>query len=199
MIRTDAEYNKALERLHADTTYLRDHRAHLESIGLSGEMLERALQPAFSFHEQLKEEVETFERMRRGELGSLTNLSEIGRWLIGVRISKGLTQRELAARLGVSEAQVSRDERNEYHGVSVDRAQFILQTMGVQFRVEEDFTHPEIQQELPQPPPVPVANPFFVHLRASRKLDPERARKLAEKFQREFDEEVAAQGLQVER
>jgi hypothetical protein len=30
----------------------------------------------------------------------------------------------------VSEAQVSRDERNEYHGVTVDRAQRILEALG---------------------------------------------------------------------
>ena len=69
--------------------------------------------------------------MRRGELGTLTSLTSIGRWLIGVRIAKGLSQKELAELLGVSEAQVSRDERNEYHGITVERAQHILQTMEV--------------------------------------------------------------------
>ena len=121
---------KALEQLKQDKDYLQTHRKHLESIGISREQLERAIQPALSFHEQLKEEVETYEQMRRGELGTLTSLTNIGRWLIGVRIAKGLSQKELAERLDVSEAQVSRDERNDYHGVTVERAQYILQTMG---------------------------------------------------------------------
>ncbi len=136
MIRTESEYRKALEQLKQDKDYLQTHRKHLESIGISGEQLERAIQPALSFHEQLKEEVETYEQMRRGELGTLTSLTNIGRWLIGVRIAKGLSQKELAERLDVSEAQVSRDERNDYHGVTVERAQYILQTMGVMFRLE---------------------------------------------------------------
>lgn len=38
-------------------------------------------------------------------------------------------QRELAERLGVSEAQVSRDEHNEYHGITVDRVQRVLDAM----------------------------------------------------------------------
>lgn len=41
-----------------------------------------------------------------------------------------MSQRELAKRLGVSEAQVSRDERHEYRGVTVDRAQRMLDAMG---------------------------------------------------------------------
>ena len=42
--------------------------------------------------------------------------------LIALWIAKGLTQRELAERLEVSEMQVSRDERNEYYGVTRAKA-----------------------------------------------------------------------------
>src|SRR4029079_10758009 len=42
----------------------------------------------------------------------------------------GLTQRELAERLGISESLVPRDERNEYHGITVERAQRILDALG---------------------------------------------------------------------
>ena len=46
------------------------------------------------------------------------------------RIANGLSQRELADRLadrlGVSEPQVSCDECNEYHGITIERAQRIL-------------------------------------------------------------------------
>jgi transcriptional regulator with XRE-family HTH domain len=55
----------------------------------------------------------------------ITRLTEIGRLLITLRIAQGLTQRELAARLDISESLVSRDERNEYHGLTVERAQWI--------------------------------------------------------------------------
>jgi len=53
-----------------------------------------------------------------------------GRLLIAARIANGLTQQELAERVGVSAAQVSRDERNEYHGIMVERAQLILDCLG---------------------------------------------------------------------
>ena len=41
------------------------------------------------------------------------------------------------------------------------------------------------------PPSVDIGKQFFAHMRASRKLSPEKAKRLAERFQREFEEEVA--------
>jgi transcriptional regulator with XRE-family HTH domain len=40
-----------------------------------------------------------------------------------------MTQKELAERLGVSESAISRDECNDYHGISVERAQRILDAL----------------------------------------------------------------------
>lgn len=50
------------------------------------------------------------------------------------RIALGITQAELAKRLGVSEPQVSRDERNEYQGITSDRASRVLDALGVRMR-----------------------------------------------------------------
>lgn len=136
MIRTDREYQRALLKLQQDLRVINAQRDHLRTLGIEGEGLERAMEPMISFHEQLAEEIQAYERMRRGELDVLHSLTSIGRWLIGLRIARGITQRELAERLGVSEAQVSRDERHEYYGVTVDRAQRILEALDARFRME---------------------------------------------------------------
>jgi len=52
------------------------------------------------------------------------------RLLIARRIAKGVRQQELAERLGVREVVVSKDERNEYHGITVARAQKIIKALG---------------------------------------------------------------------
>ncbi len=138
MIRTDAEYKRALEKLKQDARYVEQQRSRLQEMDLSADEKAYALQPALSFTAQLKEEIEAYERMRRGDLGPLFSFAHIGRWLVGARIALDLTQQELAERLGVSGAQVSRDERNDYHGITVERAQRILEALGVRFRAEAD-------------------------------------------------------------
>ena len=98
-------------------------------MGLSEEEVRRAMEPVLSFRAQLEEAVEWYERVRRRDFGVIRNLSAVGTLLIALRIANDLSQRELAEKLGVSEAQVSRDERNEYHGITVDRVQRVLDAM----------------------------------------------------------------------
>ena len=129
MIRSEKEYREAVERLRQDEEVLALQKEKLEGLGLSEEEVRRALEPMISFSAQLDEEVEWYERVRRRDFGIIRDLSAVGTLLIALRIANGLSQRELAEKLGVSEAQVSRDERNEYHGITVDRAQRVLDAM----------------------------------------------------------------------
>lgn len=133
MIRTDTDYRRALQRLADEAETLRAQREHLSDLGLTDEEVERAMEPLLSFRAQLEEEVEAYTRMKRGDLGPLQSLTAIGCWLVGARIARGLTQQELADRLGVDPSQVSRDERNDYRGVTTERAQRILEALGVRF------------------------------------------------------------------
>ena len=139
MIRNETEYQEALRRLDQDREVAARQRAALEAEGLRPEELERAMAPLLSFQAQLTEEVDWYERVRRREFPAITRLTQIGRLLIALRIAHGLTQRELAERLGISESLVSRDERHEYHGITVERAQRILDALHetLTTRVEE--------------------------------------------------------------
>ena len=66
--------------------------------------------------------MESYEKLKRGEFDELDNLRGLGHLLISIRIAQGLSQRDLAKRLNVHESQVSRDERNEYFGITLVRA-----------------------------------------------------------------------------
>ncbi len=75
----------------------------------------------------------------RGTLGILLDAKKAGLIegvspLLDRLQALGLTQRQLAEKLGVNESQVSRDERNEYPGVTLDRAARILKLWGVELR-----------------------------------------------------------------
>ncbi|MFA6033489.1 MAG: helix-turn-helix transcriptional regulator [Myxococcota bacterium] len=143
MIRNETEYQEAVKRLQEEKERLSKHRAHLKEMGLAAAEIKRAIDPLRSFHEQLVEEVESYERLKRGDMAELMNLHGLGQALVALRIATGLTQRELAERLGVHESQVSRDERNEYHGITVERASRILDELGVHLKSE--FEQPIIQ------------------------------------------------------
>jgi DNA-directed RNA polymerase specialized sigma subunit len=129
VIRSEKEYREAVERLRQDEEVLALQKEKLVGLGLSEVEVRRALEPMLSFRAQLEEEVEWYERVRRRDFGVIRDLSAVGTLLIALRIANSLSQRELAEKLGVSEAQVSRDERNEYHGITVDRAQRVLDAM----------------------------------------------------------------------
>ena len=129
MIRNEKEYREAVERLTIEKSHIDQQKAELQNMGLGPEEIKRATEPVVSFHLQLQEEVESYERLKRGEFGELKNLRGLGHYLVMFRIARNLTQRELAERLGVHESQVSRDERNDYHGITLDRATRILDAL----------------------------------------------------------------------
>jgi len=143
MIRNENEYQEAARRLQKERTRLDDHKAHLVGLGLAHDEVKRAIDPLRSFHDQLAEEVESYERLKRGDIAELMNLHGLGHALVALRIALGLTQRELASRMGVHESQVSRDERNEYHNITVDRASRILDVLGV--RLWSAFEQPLVR------------------------------------------------------
>ena len=139
MIRNETEYQEAVARLADEQKRLADHRARLKDAGLTDEQVKRVTDPMESFHLQLKEEVESYERLKRGEFEELDNLRGFGHLLISLRIAQGISQRELAKRLDVHESQISRDERNEYFGITLERAIKVLDALGVRLRTKVEF------------------------------------------------------------
>ena len=130
MIRNENEYQEAFVRLTEERERMEAHRARLKAEGLDAESIDRVIDPIESFHLQLREEVESYERLRKGIVEEVHNLHGLGRVLIGLRVARGMSQKDLAARLSVHESQVSRDERNEYHGFTIERASRILDALG---------------------------------------------------------------------
>lgn len=142
MIRTDTEYQQARSRLLEEKKRLAEHEARITGMGLGPSEIKRALDPLRSFTMQLEEEIEAYERMQRGSFEPICNLSGLGRLLIAARVYRNISQRELAKRLDVHESQVSRDERNEYRSITVERASRILNVLGVEL-LSEMRTSPE--------------------------------------------------------
>jgi hypothetical protein len=148
MIRNEAEYQEASKRLVEELRRLDEHLSRLKEAGLGEIEIQRVIDPLESFHLQLKEEVEAYERLKRGEFEEVENLRGVGHLLITLRIAQGISQRDLARRLGAHETHVSRDERNEYFGITLERAAKILDALNVRLRT---------QVAIDPLPPLPVA------------------------------------------
>jgi ribosome-binding protein aMBF1 (putative translation factor) len=148
VIRSESEYREAVKRIREEQERITAYEARLrEQENLSEEAVARALAPIRSFHLQAVEKVQSYERLRRGEVQELQNLRGLGHLLIALRIARGLSQRQLAEQLAVHETQVSRDERNEYFGITLERAAKILDALGIKIHIKVD---------MPEPDPEPV-------------------------------------------
>ena len=71
----------------------------------------------------LKEELQMYESMKAGTfpLEQLEVVSELSRMLIGARIAQGISQKELAERIGLKEQQIQRYEATDYASASLGR------------------------------------------------------------------------------
>ncbi len=86
---------------------------------------------------QLEDEVLEYDRLRSGDLAlpHIERLDEIAPFVAKLRIAKGVSQTELARRLGVSKQVISRYEENDYQTVAISRLQEILDAIGIRTQV----------------------------------------------------------------
>ncbi|MGA8941705.1 MAG: helix-turn-helix transcriptional regulator [Thermoactinomyces sp.] len=129
MIKTEREYQRCLKRISQHEKLMEEQRKELVAMGLNKEQVERGLAPSRYFGEKLKQEAEEYERLKKGDFQMTCTLDNIGRQLIAFRIYRGMSQAELAKKLGVTPPQVSRDERNEYGGASMEKVKQVLKAL----------------------------------------------------------------------
>ena len=85
---------------------------------------------------ELRKQIEWYSKAKEGKTVSNFRPEDLGQYLIALRLSKGLTQQELARVLEVSPAQVSKDELREYRGLSIERAVKILGGLGASISIQ---------------------------------------------------------------
>ena len=83
--------------------------------------------------QQLEDELREYDQLKSGELTlpHIERLDEIAPFIAKIRIAKGVSQTELARRLGVSKQVISRYEESDYQTVAIVRLQEILDAIGI--------------------------------------------------------------------
>lgn len=85
---------------------------------------------------QLEDELHEYDQLKSGRLGMprVDRLDQIAPFIARIRIAKGVSQTELARRLGVSKQMISRYEESGYQTVAIVRLQEILDAIGIKTR-----------------------------------------------------------------
>ena len=87
----------------------------------------------------LEQELREYEVLRSGDERVLTldSFAELPAALIKAHIASGLTQKDLADRLGLKEQQIQRYEATDYTAASVRRLKQVIEALGI--RVHADI------------------------------------------------------------
>jgi HTH-type transcriptional regulator / antitoxin HigA len=87
---------------------------------------------------ELEEELREYDQLKSGDLKlpKIERLDEVAPFVVKLRIAKGISQTDLAHRLGVSKQVISRYEESDYQTVGVGRLQEILDAIGVKTTVK---------------------------------------------------------------
>ena len=81
----------------------------------------------------LESEVEEFDQLRSGVVAEMeiNSFGELPSALVRARIASGLTQRELAQKLGLKEQQIQRYEQQDYAGARIERIKEVMEALGL--------------------------------------------------------------------
>jgi len=102
-------------------------------------ILDRAQENALrSQWAELQSELTDYEDLKSGTVKTFRaqTFDEIPTALIRARIATGMSQRDLAIKLGIKEQQVQRYEATEYAAASFDRIRSIIRVLGINVREE---------------------------------------------------------------
>jgi transcriptional regulator with XRE-family HTH domain len=148
MIRTEHQYRVGTARKNELTEALDNFGPSLGHDPAS-DWKERALRASLlSQLTDLDAELVEYEQLRAGRIAQVTeieSLDELPRKLIQARIVAGITQRELASRLGVREQQIQRYEAEEYAGVGLSRVRDVMAALGVSLSAELSLPPADLQ------------------------------------------------------
>ncbi|HTU44179.1 MAG TPA: helix-turn-helix transcriptional regulator [Bryobacteraceae bacterium] len=145
MIKNERQYRITKSQVDNFSKALAEVRDRIASANqseiLKWKLQESALKSQWADLEADLREYENLQGQRHGTI-EINSLEELPDALIKARIAAGLTQRQLAERLGLKEQQIQRYEATGYFGANLNRVQEILDALGV--KITKQLVIPEL-------------------------------------------------------
>ena len=120
MIKSEQQKNRTLKMIE-------DYNKKLESLD------EYSKGSLLSLIGTLEQEIEEYENLKKGiyELPQNITFVELLQSISKIRISKGLSQQDLANMLGITKQQLNRYEEHNYQNVSIAKINEILEVLNI--------------------------------------------------------------------
>lgn len=139
MIKNERQYKITLTQIGRFRQALDDLRTSSTQDSTVPTALIKAQEDALQSQlDELCSQIEEYEALRTGkkQVLEIVSFDDLPKALIQARIAAGLTQKQLAKRLGLKEQQIQLYESTEYAGASFTRIQEVIHALGVQVRMD---------------------------------------------------------------
>ena len=134
MIKNEKQYRITKAQVRRFEDAVAELAGQARPSNISPRLWEAQREAARSQIEELREQVEAYERLNAGGSSKgvvLEGVEDLPKALIRARIAAGMTQESLARRLGVKPQQVQRYEATEYESASFARILKVVQALGL--------------------------------------------------------------------
>ena len=133
MIKSGAQKKRTLAQIDGFRAAM--ERARRESFRKRRAVIVKSYQ---SMIEQLEAEVAEYDLLKAGriKIPLIDRLDQVAPVVTRIRIAKGVSQTELAKRLGVTKQLIHRYEESDYQTLGIAKLQQVLDTLGVVVRTK---------------------------------------------------------------
>ena len=143
MISNKRQYSNTQKQLEKFNSVLDDLKNNVETAQDLNQQIRHQvhLDAVNSQIESLEEEISEYEQLKSGEVQKLyfDSFSQLSEALIKARIVRGLTQEQLANRLGLKTQQVQRYESTNYVAASLERISKVIEALNIEIKEEIIF------------------------------------------------------------
>ena len=138
MIKNNKQYKVSINALAEMKQGLEDLRSNSDQISLSPNMKKAQEGALKGIIEDLEAQIKEYTQLKNDdwEVIEINNINLLPQLLIKIRIIRGLSQKELANKIGIAEQQIQRYEARDYESASLSRILEVAYALDIRDRIQ---------------------------------------------------------------